>query len=363
MGVNDATIGGRGSRTAPRGDASDDVSLLWLVAVMLRERRIIAWFTGIGLVLALAVGLLRDRTWTSTFSFVPQEGSGPGGALAGLAGLAGQFNISLDGLMGSDQPPELYADILLTREVLAPIARDTFETRDGERLPLPKLLKVRGKDPDVVLEKTLREMRDDVVSAGVVNRTTGMVGVKVRTKSPRASYAIAQRMLAELDKFNTITRQSEGRAEREFAQRRLAEARDSLRVAEESLASFLERNRALENSPSLTFARERLERRVSMHQQLFTSLAEKYEEARLKEVRDTPVITMIERPVLPARPDSRMLSLVLVVGLVASLIAGMLYVIGREALARERARGTDPALALIDREWRAMRSRTGTTGS
>ena len=122
MGVNN-TSGPGTPRDAARGasDREEDVSLLWLVGVMLRERRLILLFAAIGAALSLSVGLLRDRTWTATFSFVPQAGKNPA---AGLASLAGQFGVSLSSLAGDQQPPEFYADLLLTREVLAPIVAE-----------------------------------------------------------------------------------------------------------------------------------------------------------------------------------------------------------------------------------------------
>lgn len=335
----------------------EDMSLLWLLGVMLRERRLLLWFVLGGMVLSLAVGLIRDRTWTTSFSFMPQEGANPA---SGLASLAGQFGVSLGALAGGAQPPELYADILLTREVLGPLATDTFTTREGERVPLPVLLEVSGATPEIVTEMTLRKLRDDVVSPAIRNRTTGMVGVIVRTTSDRASLEIARRLLAGLQEFNTVTRQSQGRAEREFTERRLEESRTALRQAEGQLETFLDRNRILASSPSLTFERDRLQREVTFQQQMYTALAQLYEEARLKEVRDTPVITMIEAPVLAARADSRLLAVTLLVGTIAALFAGMLVALAREAWSRERLRGRDPGLALISTEWESMRGRVGT---
>ncbi len=44
------------------------------------------------------------------------------------------------------------------------------------------------------------------------------------------------------------------------------------------------------------FEHDRLERPVSMRQELVTAMAQAYEQARVDEVRNTPVITVIDQP-------------------------------------------------------------------
>lgn len=314
---------------------NDDVSLSWLARVMLRERRLILAFAAAGMLLSLAVPLLRARTWSTTFSFLPQDNESQGAA--GLAGLASQFGLSLGALgVGGEQPPELYVDLLTTREVLTPIATDSFAAAadDASRVPLAELLDIDEDRAPVRLEKTIKLLRTKVVSAGVANRSTGMVSVRVRTTSPAASHEIAQRLLTGLNAFNLVTRQSTARAERVFTEGRMEEARQALRAAEGSLQRFLETNRVLSNSPSLTFDRDRLQREVTLRQQVFTALVQQFEQARLKEVRDTPVLSLVEAPVPAARPDSRKLSLWLAAGTLVATFLGVLVALGRQRTIR-----------------------------
>jgi uncharacterized protein involved in exopolysaccharide biosynthesis len=115
---------------------------------------------------------------------------------------------------------------------------------------------------------------------------------------------VAGRVVALINEFNLERRQSQAAAEREFTFRRLEEVRGDLRQAENRFEAFLERNRGFD-SPSLLFEQDRLRRAVSLQQQLFTTLAQAYEQAKIDEVRDTPVITVIEAPETPIRPEPR----------------------------------------------------------
>jgi uncharacterized protein involved in exopolysaccharide biosynthesis len=117
---------------------------------------------------------------------------------------------------------------------------------------------------------------------------------------------------------------------------------------------FLQTNRMTE-SPELTFQRDRLQREVTLRQQLVTGLAQRYEENRIQEVRDTPVITIIESPVLAARPDPRLRLLIVLLGTAAGVLTGILAVLVREWWVLEGTRRSDPGLALLASEWRRIR--------
>jgi uncharacterized protein involved in exopolysaccharide biosynthesis len=111
--------------------------------------------------------------------------------------------------------------------------------------------------------------------------------------------------MSEVDSFNLKSRQSQASQERRFTEQRLTQAQADKRQAEDELQAFLQRNRDFRSSPQLSFAYDRLADNVSLRQQLYTTLAQSYEQARIEEVRDTPVITIVEPPMLPARPDPR----------------------------------------------------------
>jgi len=173
------------------------------------------------------------------------------------------------------------------------------------------------------------------------------------------SLEIAQRLLEGLNHFNLITRQSQAREERRFTEGRLEAARASLRAAEDVLQRFLQVNREFAEAPALMIQRDRLQRDVLLQQQVVTSLAQRYEENRIREVRDTPVITLVDTPSLAARPDPRLRVLIVVLGTVAGFLVGVLIAICRDAWTSDRAIGRDPALALLSSEWKRIRGVAG----
>jgi uncharacterized protein involved in exopolysaccharide biosynthesis len=83
---------------------------------------------------------------------------------------------------------------------------------------------------------------------------------------------------------------------------------------------FLESNRNYSGSPTLQATRDRLQRELSLKSQIHSTLTQAYEQARIDEVRDTPVITVVEAPEVSARPDSRRMVIRLAVALLVGLV-------------------------------------------
>ncbi len=104
-----------------------------------------------------------------------------------------------------------------------------------------------------------------------------------------------------------------------------------MRAAEDTLEKFLQTNRQLENSPQLSFQRDRLQREAGRQQQMMLGLVQQYEDARIREVRDTPVITVIERPVLAASADSRQLPMAMATTVPLALLVVVSLILARES--------------------------------
>jgi uncharacterized protein involved in exopolysaccharide biosynthesis len=131
-------------------------------------------------------------------------------------------------------------------------------------------------------------------------------------------------LLRGVNRFNSETRKSQAVAERQFVEARAAEAEIALRQAENRLQDFLQRNRVIGGSPELAFERDRLQREVTLRQQLYTSLLQNREEARIREVRDIPVITVIEAPQLPVLSEGRKSVFKALLGALVGSVVGLL---------------------------------------
>jgi uncharacterized protein involved in exopolysaccharide biosynthesis len=313
-------------------------SAVGLLNVLLRYRYMVATMAVLLPVVVLAVVLTRPRTYTSTAEVVPQSPRLP----TNLGGLAAQFGVSLPGAEASHSPA-FYAELVRSRAILGAVADSSYEV-DGVVGPLHRhVVESRRELPPAVLREEAMDWLDDELSSSASQRT-GVVSLSLRAESPVLASQVLQRMLAELEQYNVGTRRSQARAEREFTEERLRMARNELRMWEERLTSFETANRQ-QQVPHVRAERERLTREVGFREQVVSSLVQAYEQARIDEVRDTPVFTVVDPPHQPARPDRRGLAAKLLAALIAGLALGVGLAFARNVLGGRGAAVADDEIA------------------
>ena len=322
----------------------EPASILRLLNIILRRRWIVAVLPVALATIVCTFTLLRARTWTSSASFVP-SGAQAGGDLGRFSGLAAQFGIGLPGAM-SGESPEFYQALLESGQLRRMAARTEYRIVD-ETEPdttwtvgnLVNFFRIRGRTEPIRLDRAAEILgRRLTVST---SPETGQVRLAVRTKRPELSAQIVDRLIALVNEFNLETRQSQAEAEREFVERRLAAGRGNLRSAENVLQRFLQENRRIEDSSELRFERDRIQRNINVLQEVVLSLSQALEQARIEEVRNTPVITVVEAPFQPVRPDRLRLIAKGLISLATGLFLGIAGAFMLEFFADSRERDPD----------------------
>jgi uncharacterized protein involved in exopolysaccharide biosynthesis len=311
----------------------DEISLVHLIIVVLRERGLIAGCAATVAALIVLVTLILPRTYTVHASFTAQAPRLP----SNVAGLAAQIGIALPAADAASSP-SFYVGLVSSRRILDSVieTRYTFLADTGMTSgTLVEILKIKPDTKERRHARALRKM-GRIVSASLT-REIGVVNLAVETRNPQLSAQIAGRVLELVNEFNLHTRQSQAAAERRFTERRLAEARQELLEVENRLQTFLLGNREFRSSPVLTFQQERLAREVTVRQAVVNALSQSHEQARIDEVRDTPVITLVDPPDPPALPDPRNLPIKGALALLAGGLFGILLAFMRQAFRNRRA--------------------------
>lgn len=300
-----STAGVRGSAVACSENDSEEMGIIELGSVVVKRWKMVVGLPlGTALVAAI-VSLLIPVKYTATASFVPERESRRMTLPGELAGLAAQLGV---GAGGGSESPKFYGDVLQSRtlqdQVLEARFRDprTVNAAADGSARLLDILHVNGETETERLEAGRKKLRKAM--AVRVDKETGVVRVALETGYPELSAAVVNLLVELLNQFNLETRQSKGEQRRRFVEERLGEAGRELDSAEGELKRFLERNRQFEGSPELAFQYERLQRRVRIKEEVLTTLHRQYEEARIQEVNDTPLITVIDEAIPPQRKSS-----------------------------------------------------------
>jgi uncharacterized protein involved in exopolysaccharide biosynthesis len=244
--------------------------------------------------------------YRSRASFVANGSGGlklPGGlaGAAGLSGIASQLGVSTGG--DPSESPIFYDQLIRSRELLTRLVQSRFpDPRTGvatDSVPLVELLDIRARDPrrrtEIAIKKT-----DDAINTEI-DIKTNLVRVAVDAEWPELSSAMANRIMSLVQDFNLEQRITRARGTRQFVQAQFAAAQGELAAAENRLRVFYEQNRQWRTSPALTFREGQLSRQVDGANDAYLSLRRELEKARIEEVNDTPVITVVDSAVGPRR--------------------------------------------------------------
>ena len=280
---------------------------------------IVGYAMGAGAVALGTSFLIRDRFVSRATLTVdaPSTTSLTGGFAAigqelGLTGLEGQ---------GSS---EFYSSLLLTREVLIQLLETHFPavgTPSGK--PLFMFYTNASTLTPLLRDRLLRKLASDIDAT--VDARTGVVRVQASADDPVLAAEILDSLVAITDRYAIANLNGRAKARREFAEREAEVARKDLQDSEDSLRLFYDRNRRIADSPKLQFEEGRLRRRVEMRQDVYVSLTTEFNQARIDEVRDTPVLNVLDPPLVPTKHESPKRT---AIAIIAALVAGALAVFG-----------------------------------
>jgi uncharacterized protein involved in exopolysaccharide biosynthesis len=276
-----------------------------MVAAILRRRRLMITIPLTITALAIIAVIPRPRFYVARAAFIaaePQSMSGSLGALSSVASQLGVPALSAIASSSSTGSAQFYGDLLTSAAVLQAIVTTPYDAShvgpfDGRpfRGTLVDYLDVKAKTPTDAELSAMKTLAKSLLVV-TVDRPTGVVRLEVKTKNRQLSALIARRLLDLTNDFNLVRRQTQAGAEREFDAKRTQAAADTLRAAEATLAAFRAANIDFSRSPQLGAREAELQRRVTMDQQIYTTVAQRYELANIEAVRNTPVVTVLDAP-------------------------------------------------------------------
>jgi uncharacterized protein involved in exopolysaccharide biosynthesis len=320
-----------------RGTTPGGITLLALSNTLLQHRRfILAVGIGAGLLAGVA-SLLKSHTYTVVSSFIIQNKD-----QSAAAGLAAQFGVDVSGIDPS-QSPVLYTELMKMPDVLGRLVDSSFRTSTNKvPRPLADIWKISTKvSPALRREQAIDRLLKAVSTS--VGLKVDVVTVNVVTEDPLLSAELNDALLQEVNRFNLQTRQSRASAERRFTEQRMHDIQTELRRVEDSVQTFFTSNRQSYLSASLELAKQRLTRRVDLLAATYSTLATSFERARIDEVRDTPLLTVIQQPHVPLRPDPRGTVAKAILTFILGLGAAAIFVLVRSMLGAALSSDDDDA--------------------
>ncbi len=345
---------------APYGESEESYSLLDILLVLTRRRKVIGKTLAVSLAIGLTFAIFSPTKYTATAKVIRESASQEAGGLSGLAALRG-FGINIGG-GASGLTEENYPEILRSRELLLPVVNSPFYFNDLDtsmslveyqtRHPgLPKILikslravtidlpgnilrLIRGVDSVAAVPKGVSgivgltwdeyesiKFLNSIFSVSV-DRSSGMMTISTTTKDALLSAQIISTLIYNLRLRVQDLYTEKSRENLEFIQARDEDARIDLEKAEGNLARFLDANQNIQTA-RLRVEVERLQRQVTIKTELYRELQTQLMQAEIELQHKQPVITVVEAPVPPLERSAPKRKLIVVLSLLLGLFAGV----------------------------------------
>ncbi len=309
----------------PNGEFDDDeINLVELLETIWDGRKLIVAVTGLFTIIAVAVAFLLPNQYAATLTILPDTDSKGMGQLAQFAGLASMAGVNI----GGTSEIELYPAIIRSESVLHDVIYKKYETsRFNQPVNLIEFWRIDEDTPEEEYEKTLKNLREDVINVSVA-RDTRLVTLSVETEEPKLSADIANSIAGQLDKFMVTQRRTKASEQRQWIEQRMQEVEVELAAAEDALKDFRESNRRIMDSPALMLQEGRLIRELEVNNAMYVELKKQFEGIKIQEIRDMPVVQVLDHARIPTEKSSPNRKMIVIIAFVLGgfLSVGMVFI-------------------------------------
>ena len=387
----------KGTSETKSPPVDDEVSLLDLVIVLAKHKRIVLGVPLFAAIVAAIVSVFLPDIYTGTTRILPPQQSASatsallnqlGGALGGLGGGAA------GGALGVRNPSDLYVGMLKSRTVAdnlisrfeldkvydtkylsdsrKRLAKETtiiagregiitveIDDKDPKRaadlanayvdelMKLTKVLAVtEASQRRLFFERQLVQAKDNLTAAEIVARQGLQKGGLAQVDAQgRSMIAVTARLRAEISMKEVQlgamrTFAAEGNAELQRTQQELEALRHELRRIEGSSPEATRKEDASGNAGLNNLGRLR---DVKYYEFLYELLAKQFELAKIDEAKDATVIQVMDQAIEPDRNSKPVRSLIVLVSLLGAGLVAVLWAFVREAMDRAEAGDTQQA--------------------
>jgi uncharacterized protein involved in exopolysaccharide biosynthesis len=306
------------------------------------------WVILITLVFALGgvySALTAREEFVSTGKILPEYQSKAGGIgqFAGLASLAG-IDVSSAAGGGSDAVrPDLYPDVLKSTPFFLELLKIKVRTKDNKEMLFSQFYdnfvldnKIEEKDTKIKFptsiqyiavsyqtEKNLKDLRERI--GAVIDKKTGLITVTVKLPDPVVATIITDYGMNFLTNYITNYRTEKSKRDLNFLAERLDAAKGKYFNNQAKKAQYSDQYQlSMMKLQAADLQRERIESEYKISSSFYNSLLQKYEEAKLKVQQETPVLKVLEPPVVPNKRSEPKRAIIV---LIATFLGGIFGVI------------------------------------
>ncbi len=280
-----------------------------LSRVLFSQRKKIILTTILAALLGTGASFLFTKYYAAQISLYPAK-KDFGQNLGQFQSLASNFGMNMP---NSDQDFNI-SDVVQSNLIANKILNKKWKSRSNEYIDLKSLwqldappwylffLPTGGGDDSFIHEKAIKYLGNQVNV--VEDRQTGLIKINVTLEDPLVAATVANFIGDQVQLYIQKENSAQTAKEKLFISDRLSLVKVELEALELKMKNFKERNRGYEDSPELYMIFSRNFREVEAKKQVYVTLQQQLELARIEEVKQTPILHILDHAVPPSRKSA-----------------------------------------------------------
>ena len=249
-------------------------------------------------------------------------------------GLAAQFGINLP--TGKSNAEWVYPEIIKSRTLAKAMLKRKFNTEKlGKQKSLLQILTYGDKEkPDIDFDILNKAGVNSFINMIDITKNSSFYDLSITASEPVFARDLVIALIDELDNHQRNHNKKKTSETRKFIEERINDTHNELEYAEELLKNFNERNRRIENSPSLQLERQRLSREVAVLTGVFTTLKQQLETSKIEEVKESDYVVVLDQPEAPLQHSGPRKKLMVILSGLFGIIFGITIAFTKEYINR-----------------------------
>lgn len=349
----------------------DEIDLIALAKNIWESRKFIIKTVIVFAIIGVIVALVSPPQYTASTKMVPQVSSSSPRMSGGLSSLASMAGINLNMNQASTELlPQTYPQILQSVPFQLKLMESKFDFSDIEQpvslfgyysehsqpgvlstikkytLGLPGVISkaIKGEEEEPSTAKTKsgntikltkeQESVRKIISNNIsleINDKDGFIQLSASFHEAELSAQVAQKAEELLQQYITDFRVEKAAEQLEFIEERYQEKKKEFQAAQAALAAFRDRNKNVTSAMALT-EQERLQNEYQLAFEVYSSLAQQLEQARIKVKEDTPVFSVIQPVTVPQERTKPKRKIILIIWVFLGGVVAVGWVFARQYL-------------------------------
>jgi len=283
-------------------------------------------------VLGTCSSFLLKKYYKSEITLYPAKSETPKG-LGQFQSIAANLGVNT---ANNDQSFNI-PDVVKSRLIASEAVRQIWKLQNGESTDLASLWKLdqvpwynffsNKPDSSISNEKAIKKFQNHIAVSD--DKISGLITISTTFQDPKISAEIANFIGSEVEKYIQKENSAQSKKEKLFISDRLLIVKNELEMSEVELKDFKERNRGYEESPELFMLYSQFFREVEAKKEVYLTLQQQLELARIEEVKKSPILHILDLAVPPIKKSQPNRKLILIISAIIGMVSSSLIIIFR----------------------------------